>query len=118
MSTELQQRTKQFAVRIIKLFAALKEKSEEARIIGRQLVRSGTSVGAHYREAVRARSSKEMISKLQGGQQELEETLYWLELIVEADILPVTQLDGLMAEADQIMAMLVASARTLRDRSI
>lgn len=117
MKDELQQRTKQFAVRIIKLFVMLKALSEEARIIGRQLVRSGTSVGAHYRESVRARSKKEMISKLQGGQQELEETLYWMELLIEAKLVPAKRLNELMQEADEIMAMLVASARTLSSDS-
>lgn len=78
------------------------------------MLRSGTSVGAHYREAMRARSSPEFISKIEGGLQELEETSYWLELLVESGIVPETKLAAMLREADELTAMLVASARTAK----
>jgi four helix bundle protein len=82
---DLRKRTKLFALRIIKLYASL-PKSTEARILGKQVVRSGTSVGAHYREAKRARSTAEFISKVEVALQELDETIYWLELLCESEI--------------------------------
>ena len=84
---DLRSRTKNYALRIIRLYAAL-PKSTEAQILGKQVLRSGTSVGAHYREAWRAKSNLDFISKIEGAPQELEETVYWLELLGEAEILP------------------------------
>ena len=83
---DLRHRTKSFALRIIKLYTSL-PKSAEAQVIGRQVLRSGTSVGAHYHEACRAKSDADFISKLEGGLQELEETVYWLDLITESGVL-------------------------------
>jgi four helix bundle protein len=80
---DLKTRTKQFALRIIRLYKALPN-TVEAQVIGKQVLRSGTSVGAQYREATRARSDAEFISKIESGLQELEETIYWLELLVES----------------------------------
>ena len=102
---DLKIRTKQFAMRVIELYKSL-PKSTEAQVIGKQLLRSGTSVGAHYREASRARSDAEFISKIGGGQQELEETIYWLELLSDTNIIPAEQLSSLLAEADELMAIL------------
>jgi len=68
--------------------------------MGKQLLRSGTSVGAHYREAVRSRSDAEFISKIEGGLQELEESVYWMELLVESGIIKTARLEELMKEAD------------------
>jgi four helix bundle protein len=79
---DLKERTKEFALSIIRLYSGL-PKTTEAQVIGKQLLRSGTSVGAHYREGSRARSDAEFVSKLEGGLQELEETSYWLELLAE-----------------------------------
>ena len=84
---DLRRRTKEFALRIIKLYVAL-PKSAEAQVLGKQVLRSGTSVGAHYHEACRAKSDADLISKVEGGLQELEETIYWLELLSEAIFLP------------------------------
>ena len=83
----LRTRTRQYALRIIRLYSAL-PKTTEAQVLGRQLLRSGTSVGAHYREAHRAKSNADFVSKIEGGLQELEETGYWLELLHEAQIMP------------------------------
>jgi four helix bundle protein len=111
----LKRRTKAFALRIIRLFAALPSRIE-AQIIGKQLLRSGTSVGAHYREACRARSTAEFISKIEGGLQELEETVYWLELLVDGDLVPAVRLSDLQREADELTAILVASAKTAKQQ--
>ena len=105
---ELKKRTKDFALRIIRVYTAL-PKSTEAQVIGKQLLRSGTSVGAHYREAQRSRSEAEFISKIEGGLQELEETIYWLELLVEANIVPENRLKDLFVEADELISILVKS---------
>ena len=82
---DIKQRTKEFSLRIIRLFSSLPE-STTAQVNGGQLLRSGTSSSVHYREATRARSNKDFVSKLGGAQQELEETAYWLELLTEAGI--------------------------------
>src|SRR5574342_488836 len=82
---DLKERTKNFALRVIKRYCAL-PKTTELQVLGKQALRSGTSVGAHYCEAKRARSEAEFISKIEGALQELEETGYWLGLLVESDI--------------------------------
>lgn len=110
---DLRECTKSFALRVIRLHAALPQ-STEARIIGKQLLRSGTSVGAHYREAKRARSTPEFISKVEGGLQELEETVYWLELLSESGIVPAAKLAALCREANELTAILVSSAKTAK----
>jgi four helix bundle protein len=114
--TDLKARTKRFALRILKLSAAL-PRTTEAQILGKQLIRSGTSVGAHYREATRARSEAEFISKLGGALQEIEETAYWLELLVDGGIMPETRLKDLIKETDELTAILVASSKTAKSRS-
>ena len=108
-------RTKDFAIRVIRMYLAL-PKNELARILGRQVVRSGTSPGAHCREAFRARSDAELISKYEGALQELDETMYWLELLVEAEIVKARRLQPLMIEANEIISILVASVRTIKRR--
>jgi four helix bundle protein len=107
----LKQRTKLYALRIIRLFSSL-EKSSVAQVLGRQLLRSGTSVGAHYREASRSRSIAEFVSKMEGGLQELEETGYWLELLIEGNVVSQKRLAPLIDETDQLLAMFVASVKT------
>jgi four helix bundle protein len=110
---DLRDRTKAFALRIIRMYAILPKKVE-AQVLGKQRLRSGTSVGAHYREACRARSRAEFVSKVEGGLQELAETVYWLELLSEGGLLPDGQFAELRAEADQLTAILVASAKTAK----
>jgi four helix bundle protein len=112
-NSPLRVRTKEFALRILKLYCAL-PKTTEAQVLGKQLLRSGTSIGAHYREASRARSPAEFVSKIEGGLQELEETSYWLELLVDGRIVPSSQLAPLREEADELTAMLVSSAKTAK----
>ncbi len=108
--TDLKCRTKEFALRIIRLHSALPKKVE-AQVIGKQLLRSGTPVGAHYREAQRAKSTPDFISKIEDGLQELDETQYWLELLMESGLVPVSRLQLLWQEADELIAILVTVAK-------
>src|SRR5262249_39725864 len=110
---ELRDRTKHFALRIIKLYSAL-PKSAVAQGIGKQILRSGTSVAANYREASRARSDAELISKLSVVEQELDETQLWLELIVESGIMAAAKLSELSGECDELLRMTVASIKTMK----
>jgi four helix bundle protein len=110
---ELKRRTKAFALPVVRLFGALPNRIE-AQVIGKQLLRSGTSVGAHYREACRARSAAEFISKMEGGLQELEETTYWLELLMDSEIVQAARLTDLQREADELTAIFVASVKTAK----
>jgi len=112
---DLKTRTKAFALRIIKLYVAL-PKSTEAQVMGKQVLRSGTSVGAHYRESIRARSDAEIISKIEGGLQELEETQYWLELLTESGVVPEDRLSSLLQEADELTAILVTCVKKVKER--
>ena len=112
---DLGTRTKQFALRVIHLFAALPN-TTTAQILGKQLLRAGTSVGAHYRESVRARSDAEFVSKLQLGLQELEECHYWMELMDEADIFPADRLTPLMDETRELIAILITCVKNTKSR--
>ncbi len=105
---ELKQRTKKFALRVLRLVAAL-PRTTEGRAIGGQLVRSGTSVGANYRAACRGRSKAEFISKLGTVEEEADESAYWMELIVEAGLLKAQRVRALLDEATELTAIMVAS---------
>ena len=107
---DLQARTKEFALRIIRMFAAL-PKSTEAQVLGRQVLRSGTSVGANYREAGRARSKPEFVAKVGDCLQELDETAYWLELLAESATVPEAKLAALRDECDQLLAIFTAISK-------
>jgi four helix bundle protein len=113
--TDILYRSKLFALRVIRLYSSL-PKTIEAQIIGKQILRSGTSVGAHLREGKRSRSIAEMISKTEGALQELEETRYWIELLSDSGIVKAERLFDLMNEADELTAILVTSAKTLKSR--
>jgi four helix bundle protein len=113
---DLRKRTKTFALRIIRLYGALPKKTE-AQVIGKQMLRSGTSVGAHYREASRARSDAEFISKMGMALQELDETGYWLELLVGAEIIPAIKLDALQQEADELIAIFTTIAKKVKEKN-
>jgi four helix bundle protein len=110
---DLRIRTKQFALRIIKLYQSL-PKSGEAQVIGKQVLRSGTSVGVQYREACRAKSPADFINKMEGSLQELDETAYWLELLVEGKILPADKVADLQKETDELIAIFFASVKTAK----
>ncbi|MFZ5433131.1 MAG: four helix bundle protein [Calditrichota bacterium] len=112
---DMKTRTRQFALRIIRLYGAL-PKTRPAQVLGDQLLRSGTSVGAHYREAYRAKSDADFVNKLQGGLQELDETAYWLELIVESGMLTEKKLEPLMQEAEELTAILTTMTKKVKNR--
>jgi four helix bundle protein len=110
-------RTKKFALRVIELTESL-PKTRTADVIGRQLLRSGTSVGANYRSACRGKSVADVISKLAIVEEEADETAYWLELLIEAKIVSAINMENLVKETDEIVAMTVASIKTLRGREM
>jgi len=108
--TELKQRTKQFTLRVIKLFQSL-PKTQEAQIIGKQLFRAATSVGANYRAACRARSNAEFHSKISIVIEEADETMFWLELLWEADIVKQELLQNLYNENEELLKIIVTSRK-------
>lgn len=111
---DLKQRTKAFALRVIKLFGAL-PKSTPAKVIGTQVLRSGTSVGANYHEADSARSRAEFIAKMGDSLRELAETSYWLELLIESQMVPPQKLKPLLDEAHElksVFASIIQKARS------
>lgn len=107
---ELSARTKEFALRVIRLFCSL-PKNTQAQVLGKQAHRSGTSVGANYREAKRSRSKPEFISIIGVCIKELDETAYWLELLVESDIVSSQKLKDLYQECDQLIAILTTISK-------
>jgi len=113
---ELNQRTKQFALDVISLYSQLPKGKREAQVIGDQLLRAGTSLGAQVREAQRAKSNADFINKIEGGMQELEEAIYWMELLEEAGLCLRDRLEPLRNEADQLMAILVTIVRRTKSR--
>ncbi len=108
---ELKNRTKAFALRVMKLVGALPDGSV-ARTIGNQLIRSGTSIGANYRAACRGRSRAEFIAKLGVVVEESDETCYWLELIIDGQLIARHLVEPLLQEANELTAIMVASRKT------
>lgn len=114
MTTEqLKERTFNFGVRVVKAVESL-PKTEIGKTLGRQLLRAGTSVGANYRAAARARSRADFIAKLGIVEEECDETLYWMEMIVELELVKEARLAKLMNEANELLAIVVASIKTAR----
>jgi four helix bundle protein len=111
--SELQKRTKTFALRIIKLVNAL-PRTPAAKAIGGQLIRSGTSVGSNYRASCRARSRADFVSKIGIVEEEADESAFWIEMLIEAEILPAKRLADLLNEANEITAIATQSGRTAR----
>lgn len=113
-NSELKLRTKKFALRIIKLVQSL-PKSKIGDVLGHQLLRSATSVGANYRAACRARSQADFISKITIVEEEADESCYWLELICEAELIETEKLKEIMKEADELTAIFTASGKTAKE---
>ncbi|OGW43436.1 MAG: four helix bundle protein [Nitrospirae bacterium GWD2_57_8] len=111
----LKERTKQFALRVIRLVESL-PKGRTSEVIGRQLLRSGTSVAANYRAACRARSTADFISKMGIVEEETDESIFWMEILVDAKIVEKKLLLELMEEADELLAIIVASIKTARKK--
>ncbi|MGI8432238.1 MAG: four helix bundle protein [Chthoniobacterales bacterium] len=113
---DLRARTKDFALRVIRLYQALPKGYGVAQVLGRQLLRSGTSVAAHYREACRAKSNPDFVTKLEGGLQELDETDLWLELLGGAGTVKPARIKPLRTEADELIAIFVTMIRKIKGR--
>jgi four helix bundle protein len=112
---DLKQRTKEFALRTIRLVESL-PRGKITDVIGRQLLRSGTSVGANYRSACRAKSIADFISKLGTVEEEADESIYWMELLIESGLISKDKVVELLDEADQLVAIIVSSIKTARAR--
>src|SRR5581483_6445246 len=111
---DLRQRTKEFALQIISMFSEL-PKTTQAKLLGKQVLRSATSVGANYREAYRARSRAEFIAKCGDSLRELEETAYWLELLVDGKIVPADKFSTVRGECDELIAIFVTILKSSKD---
>jgi four helix bundle protein len=114
-SEQLRERTKAFALRIVRLFQSL-PRATEAQVMGKQLLRSGTSVAANYRAACRARSRAEFVAKLGVVLEEVDESVLWIEMLIDAKILKKERLDQLLNEARQLTAIFTASRQTAKQK--
>ena len=112
---DLKERTRVYALRVVRLTQAL-PRNRVAEVLGRQLLRSGTSVGANYRAACRARSRAEFIAKLGIVEEELDESAYWMELLGQGGIVNAVRLEDIQDETKQLLAVIVASIRTARSK--
>ncbi len=112
---EMRQRTKRFALRIIRLCAALPN-NRAGDVLGRQVLKSGTSIGANYREALRASSQRQFIAIIEIAIREAEETIYWLELLQESDLVKPHLLKDLADECDQLIAIFTATIKTAKTK--
>lgn len=113
---DLRLRTKEYALRIIRLYQALPRGQGVAQVLGKQLLRSGTSVAAHYREACRAKSNLDFISKLEGTQQELDESDLWLELLADSSVLKPALVAPLREETNELLAVFVTMTKHVKQR--
>lgn len=112
---DLRKRTSEFALRIIRLYVSL-PKSTEAQVIGKQILRSGTSIGAHYREGHRAKSDADIINKFETALQELDETDYWLDLLIKAGIVPTQKVESLIKETNELLAIFTTIVTKIKKR--
>ena len=110
-------RTKAFAIRIIKAYAWLKQQNEECRIIGKQLLRSAGSVGAMVREAQSAQSDRDFLNKMQVSAKEIRESQYWIELLIESELVPKAKFQTLLNEANEIGKILTASTKKVKAKT-
>lgn len=117
MNRDLKDRTKKFAVAIIR-FIRILPKNDEGYILGKQLLRSGTSVGANYRSACKAKSTADFINKIVIVEEEADECCYWLELIIEAEIIDKKQVELLLKEANELTAIFTAAGKTAKENKL
>lgn len=110
---EFKKRTKAFAIKIVRIFESLPQ-NRAVIVLGRQLLRSGTSAGANYRSACRAKSVADFIAKMGIVEEEIDETMYWLELLIEIGILKLDKTEEILKEANELLAITVASIKTAR----
>lgn len=116
MDNDLKDRTRKFALRVIRMTEAL-PRNRVADVLAKQVLRSGTSVGANYRAACRAKSPRDFAAKIGIVEEECDETLYWFELLVESDQIKLARIQSLMQEADELLRIVIASAKTARRNS-
>ncbi len=109
----MKERTQSFALRIIKLVESLPN-TQTANIVGKQLLRCGTSVGANYRAACRGKSRADFVSKLGIVEQEADEVIYWIEILIKSDLIKHSKVENLLDETKQILAIIVSSINTAR----
>lgn len=114
-SQDLRTRTADFALRIVKLYVSL-PKTTEAQVLGKQVLRSGTSIGAHYREGHRAKSDPDIVNKFETALQELDETDFWLELLVKAGIVPAQKAEPLRKETNELLAIFTTIVTKIKKR--
>lgn len=112
---DLRTRTADFALRIVKLYVSL-PKTTEAQVLGKQVLRSGTSIGANYREGNRAKSDADIVNKFESVLQELDETDYWLDLLVRSDILPAKKAEALIKETNELLAIFTTIVTKIKKR--
>ena len=112
---DLRTRTSDFALQIIRLYVSL-PKTTEAQVIGKQFLRSGTSIGAHYREGYRAKSDADIVNKFETALQELDETDYWLDLLIKANIIPAQKVESLIKETNELIAIFVTIVKKVKTR--
>lgn len=110
---EMKQRTKQFALRVVRLVEAL-PKTPTAEVIGKQLLRSSTSVAANYRAACRAKSKRTFIYKISLVEEEVDESHFWLEMVVDTGLMPLARVGALIQEANELTAIMTATGRTAK----
>ncbi len=113
MPRELKERLREYSLRVIKMYCAL-PKEDVAKVLGGQVLRSGTSPGAQHAEASRSRSNKEFISKMESALQELEETAYWLDLLVGSNLVTAPRMEPLQQETNELISIFVASIKTAK----
>jgi len=113
---DLRQRTKEFGLHIVRMFSGL-PKTTEAQVLGKQILRSGTSIGANYREAYRGRSRAEFIAKCGDSLRELEETAYWLELLIDGKMVSPDKLSCIWQECDELIAIFVTILKRSKETS-
>jgi four helix bundle protein len=112
---DLRTRTSDFALRIVKLYSSL-PKTTEAQVLGKQVLRSGTSVGANYREGHRAKSDSDIVNKFESVLQELDETDYWLDLLVRSGILSAQKAEALIKETNELIAIFTTVVTKIKKR--
>jgi len=112
---DMRKRTTDFALRIIQMYAAMPSHTV-AQVLGKQVLRAGTSVGAHYREAFRAKSNSDFVSKMEGALQELEETDYWLELLERSEIFLAKQLRSIRTETNELISIFVTIVKKAKNQ--
>ena len=113
---DLARRTKRFALDVVRAYVAL-PKSTVSYVLGRQLLKSGTSVGAHYREARRAKSNADFVSKIEGALHELDEAAYWLELLRDTDLMKAGEADNLTIESNELISIFVSVVKGVKSAS-